>query len=92
MKPDEPVEPAEVDYHEQTLFEMMEADDEVPPSDQFPIFNNEDKWVIGLALQALSLDAQRHPWHISINRHDLLVPKRLAPPSEASGYGGWGSA
>jgi len=39
MKPDEPVEPAEVDYHEQTLFEMMEDDeDDSPPSDQFPIF------------------------------------------------------
>ena len=44
MKPNEPVEPAEVDYHEQLLlFEMMEADDEAPPSDQFPIFNNENK-------------------------------------------------
>ena len=57
MKPDEPVEPAEVDYHEQTLFEMMEADDEVPPSDQFPIFNNENKWEIypAAAMTAVNL-------------------------------------
>ena len=45
MKPDEPVEPAEVDYHEQLLlFEMMEHEqDNLPPSDQFPIFHMENE-------------------------------------------------
>ena len=45
MKPTEPVDPAETDYHEQMLFEMMdhEQEDNLPPSDQFPIFRMENE-------------------------------------------------